>query len=182
MRLNICWEFFRAIARISSARYYYLPSIGESEPSRLKLNPPRNPGGENCGWLRLSCLGGNWRPSRRARISGNWGRWASIGGIPGNPPLFRKGKFPEPGKGKGGLAVSLARSAALAAMFSLRGRGRGKSPDIRWSIISCSEMSLGCSCPCGPKLGLLSLRSSPGNLGGNPRVPGRKIVVAVLSI
>jgi len=107
-----------------------------------------------------------------------------MGGIPGNPfPLFRKlGKFPEPGKGKGGLAVSRASRAALAAMFSLRGRGLGKSWDILWSIIACSTLSLGGSSRSGPKPCLLSLRSSPGNLGGSPRVPGRKIVVAVLTI
>ena len=156
-----------------------LPSIGESDPSLLKLNPPRNPGGVNCGWL--SGLGGNWRPRRRARISGNWGRCASMGGIPGNPfpPLFRKfGKFPEPGNGKGGLAVRRARSAALAAMLSLRGRGLGRSWDILWSIIVFSG-------PWSRGWGgsaLLSLRSSPGYLGGNPRAPGRKIVVAVLKL
>ena len=111
------------------------PSTGESEPSLLKLNPPRNPGGEN--WGGLSCLWGNWRPSRRALMSGNWGSWANIGGIPGSVlPPERKG---EGGKGNAGLAaVSLARSAALAAMFSLRGRGLGRRPAMR----GCSIISL----------------------------------------
>ena len=63
-----------------------------------------------------------------------------MGGIPGNVlPAERKG---EGGKGNAGLAaVSLARRAALAAMFSLRGKGRGRpggSPAILLcSIIAC---------------------------------------------
>ena len=105
-----------------------------------------------------------------------------MGGIPGNAfPLFRKfGKFPEPGNGKGGLAVRRARRAALAAMLSLRGRGLGSSWDILWSIMVFSGASRGWG---GSGLSdLFSLRSSPGYLGGNPRAPGRKIVVAVLKL
>ena len=117
------------------------PSTGESDPSLLKLNPPRKPGGENCGGL--SCLGGNWRPRSLALMSGNWGSWANMGGIPGRVlPAERKG---EGGKGNAGLAaVSLASRAALAAMFSPRGKGRGRpgrgSPAIRLcSIIAFLE-------------------------------------------
>ena len=65
-----------------------------------------------------------------------------MGGIPGNVlPALRKG---EGGKGNAGLAaVSLASRAALAAMFSLRGKGLGRpggSPAILLcSIIACLE-------------------------------------------
>ena len=111
------------------------PSTGESDPSLLKLNPPRKPGGEN--WGGLSCLGGNWRPRSLALMSGNWGSWANMGGIPGSVlPAERKG---EGGKGNAGLAaVSLARRAALAAMFSLRGKGRGKPGGSCPAIRLCS--------------------------------------------
>ena len=65
-----------------------------------------------------------------------------MGGIPGNVlPAERKG---EGGNGNAGLAaVSLASRAALAAMFSLRGKGLGRpggSPAILLcSIIACLE-------------------------------------------
>ena len=60
-----------------------------------------------------------------------------MGGIPGSVlPAERKG---EGGKGNAGLAaVSLARRAALAAMFSLRGKGRGKPGGSCPAIRLCS--------------------------------------------
>ena len=60
-----------------------------------------------------------------------------MGGIPGmGLPPERKG---EGGKGNAGLAaVSLARRAALAAMFSLRGRGLGRRPAMRGCSIMVS--------------------------------------------
>ena len=85
-----------------------------------------------------------------------------MGGIPGNVlPALRKG---EGGKGNAGLAaVSLASRAALAAMFSLRGKGLGRpggSPAILLcSIIACLEGEKESTCNTSV---LLSAQVSPG--------------------
>ena len=124
--------------------------MGESDPSLVKGMLPRKPGGENWGGLSWRGPWGNWRPSSRALISGNWGSEARSwgGGRPGArvlaPADARKGGK-EPGKGKGGLppapAVSRANRAALAARFSLRGRGlAGRIPSILCSIILSSPV------------------------------------------
>ena len=142
-----------------------LPSIGESDPSLLKLKLPRKPGGENCGGLSGGRAPGNWRPSSRARISGSWGSEASIAAAPGGTEpapsevggLRKGGSCRAPaeaaGKGKGGRWeaadwLSLASSAALAARLSGSGRGRGSRPSILCSIMSPAHCNNNTITPC----------------------------------